>query len=187
MPLAWPQIRPVPIMLKINFTYYSFKNFPPIVLLCLAYYSKIILKRYTCIRNTSLKILESNSWCWLQTVTNVRHDCSIRVSEHSIRVYQSFITIIIVRVFQPLFQPNNVSYMSLLEAQFFLLANQGFQLPNYSSKSQIILKLCLQPSYYSKIILTKLVTYSYNYASILGASLPQMQANSLIVLSYSAG
>jgi len=34
-----------------TFTYY--------ILLCLAYYSKIILRRYTCIRNTSFKIVES--------------------------------------------------------------------------------------------------------------------------------
>jgi len=34
-----------------TFTYYS---------LCLAYYSKTILRKYTCIRNTSFKIVESN-------------------------------------------------------------------------------------------------------------------------------
>ena len=63
--------------------------------------------------------------------------------------------------------------MSLLEAQLFLLANQGFQLHKlFFYRPQIILKLCLQSSYYSRIILTKLVTYySYNYASILGAGL----------------
>ena len=36
----------------------------------------------------------------------------------------------------------------------------------------IILKLCLWPSHYSRIILTKLLTYySLNYADIIGASL----------------
>ena len=51
-----------------KFTYYSFENFAkfsPIILLCLIYYSKILLRRYTYIRNTSLKIVESNevkSW-----------------------------------------------------------------------------------------------------------------------------
>ena len=44
-------------------TYYSLKNFPkfsPIIVLCFAYYSKIILRRYSCIGNTSFKIVESN-------------------------------------------------------------------------------------------------------------------------------
>ena len=35
-------------------------KFSPIILLCLAYYSKIMFRRYTCIRNVSFKIVESN-------------------------------------------------------------------------------------------------------------------------------
>ena len=42
--------RPASIMLK---------NLP-IILLCLAYYSQVILRRYTDIRSTSFKIAESN-------------------------------------------------------------------------------------------------------------------------------
>ena len=38
----------------------EFSKISPISLLCLAYYSRIILRRYTCIRNTSFKIEESN-------------------------------------------------------------------------------------------------------------------------------
>jgi len=45
-------------------TYNSFRIFQnfhlAIILLRLAYYLKIILRRYTCIRNTSFKIVESN-------------------------------------------------------------------------------------------------------------------------------
>ena len=41
-------------------TYYTFTEFSPIILLCLAYNSKIILRRYTCSRNTSFKMVESN-------------------------------------------------------------------------------------------------------------------------------
>ena len=46
-----------------KFTYYFFENFPnfsPIILLCLAYYSQVIFRRYTGIRSTSFKIAESN-------------------------------------------------------------------------------------------------------------------------------
>ena len=45
------EILPIILLTKI-FTYYSF--------LCLPYYSKIILRRYTCIRSTSFKIVGSN-------------------------------------------------------------------------------------------------------------------------------
>jgi len=38
----------------------QFPEFSPTILLCLAHYSKIILRRYNCIRNTSLKIVEIN-------------------------------------------------------------------------------------------------------------------------------
>ena len=55
---------------------------------------------YTGIRSTSFKIAESNEvknpCCWLQILTEVRYDCSIRVAECSIRVNRSFIAIIIV-------------------------------------------------------------------------------------------
>ena len=51
--------RPAPNVFEIV-TYYYFPELSPIILLCLAYYSKIILRRYTCIRNTSFKIVESN-------------------------------------------------------------------------------------------------------------------------------
>ena len=40
----------------------------------IAYYSKIILRRYTCIRN---KIVEINEVKSPQTVNKVRYDCSI--------------------------------------------------------------------------------------------------------------
>ena len=43
---------------------------------------------------------------------------------------------------------------------------------DYSRERPIILNLCLEPSYYSGIILTKLVTYySEDYAGIIGAGL----------------
>ena len=51
--------RPAPNVLEIV-TYYILLELSPIILLYLAYYSKIILRRYTCIRNTSFKIVESN-------------------------------------------------------------------------------------------------------------------------------
>ena len=80
--------RPAPIMLEILpiillefpkiFTYYSFV----LILLFQNYSQKIHLYR-----NTSLKILESNPLCWLQSVNNVRYDCSIRVSECSIYLF----------------------------------------------------------------------------------------------------
>jgi len=82
-----------------KFTYYSFENFPkfcPIILLSLAYYSQVILRRYTGFRSTSFKIAELNPLHWLQILNKVRYDCSIRVPECSIRVYQSIIAIIIV-------------------------------------------------------------------------------------------
>ena len=47
-------------LLCLKFYLSFFQEFPKIFLLCLAYYSKIILKRYTCIRNKSFKIVESN-------------------------------------------------------------------------------------------------------------------------------
>ena len=77
------QIRPAANRLKI--VTYSFKNFPklsPIILLCLAYYPKVILRRYTCIRNTSFEKI-------VEVIPCAVYDCSIRV-------YRFFITIIII-------------------------------------------------------------------------------------------
>ena len=48
-------------LLCLNFNLLFFKNLPKFsILLCLSYYFKIILRKYTCIRNTSFKIIESN-------------------------------------------------------------------------------------------------------------------------------
>ena len=51
---------------------------------------------------------------------------------------------------------------------------------DYFCEHPIILKLCLEPSYHSGIILTKLVTYySEDYAGIIGAGLLFILANSM--------
>jgi len=75
------------------FTYYSF-------MLSLLF-QNIILRRYTCVGNTSFKIVEVKSLVLAANFekVKVRYDCSIGVSEHSIRVYQSFITTFIVSGF----------------------------------------------------------------------------------------
>ena len=110
--------------------------FTYIILLCLAYYSKIILRRYTYIKNTSFKIvgklMKLNPWCWLQlnTVNKVWYDCTIGVSKRSIRVsifhnYNNYFEV----SSSVLFQPNNVSYNYLTgSAKRGLIAFLNFQL-----------------------------------------------------------
>ena len=71
-----------------TFTYYSF-----VLSLIFQNYSQKIHLHY---KLQSKKVMKLNPWCWLQTVNKVRYDCTIRVSERSIRVYRSFIAIIIV-------------------------------------------------------------------------------------------
>ena len=73
-------------------------EFSPIILLCLAYYSKMVLRRYTCIRNTSFKIVESNKVKPLVLAANFklyRYDMTALLECLSI-LYRSFITIIIL-------------------------------------------------------------------------------------------
>ena len=59
-------------LLCLKFYLSFFQEFPKIFLLCLAYYSKIILKRYTCIRNKSFKIVESNEIKSLALASNCK-------------------------------------------------------------------------------------------------------------------
>jgi len=49
-----------------------------------------------CIRNTNFKIVERNEAKFLMLAINFEKDCSIGVSERSIRVYPSFITTLIL-------------------------------------------------------------------------------------------
>ena len=50
--------------------------------------------------------MKLNPWCWLQTVNKVQYDCTIKCS---------IIEDISIFEISTIFQPNNVSYMSLLE------------------------------------------------------------------------
>jgi len=61
-------------LLCLKFYLSFFQEFPKIFLLCLAYYSKIILRRYTCIRNTSFKIVKSNEIKSLVLAANCKQD-----------------------------------------------------------------------------------------------------------------
>ena len=52
---ATARIRPAPIMLK-NLPIILLPKFSPIILLCLTYYSQVILRKYTDIRSTNIKM-----------------------------------------------------------------------------------------------------------------------------------
>ena len=113
--------------------------------------------------------MKLNPLCWLQIVSKVGYGCSIRVPEFSIRVYRSFIAIIIVRHCFSLIMPVICHSYKLCS---FVRLIKPFSLINYSYRPAAVIKLCPQPTYYSGIILAKLVTYySFNYASIIGAGL----------------
>ena len=71
------------------FIYYSFV----LSLLFQNYSQKIHLLQ----ASKQQKVMKLNPWCWLQTLKEVRYDCSIGMSECSVRVYRSFITTLILQ------------------------------------------------------------------------------------------
>ena len=67
-------------------------------------------------------------------------------------------------------------------SSFFQLI-KSFSFINFSYRPSAVIKLCPQHTYYSGIILAKLVTYySYNYAGIIGAGLDRAE-NFLVIHS----
>ena len=65
------------------------RNPLPDVEASLAYCSKIFPRRYTSITVLEIqvskqqKVMELNSWCWLQTINKIQYDCSIGVFDCS--------------------------------------------------------------------------------------------------------